>query len=411
MFSLTLNTENGDGVFTGGQTVRGKIIWQRLKPPKSDDPPARLRLEFTGRTHTKVVYKSDSHKSTERSRAELFTETSNLFEGPAGDMTEHSQDFAVQFPSTCSRAGTGSDMAKRIAPGHPLPPSMRAGYSSFTAEFSCFVEYKITVTLNHGFRADPAVQEQFLSFFPAAEPLSPFILGSVQNVREPPPATRRIKSPLLDPANQNRQLSFREKTKFAFRRKEVPEHLIRIHISHPSTIMLESPFGCTIRLEHLLDRSTAPELPTVTLRSVTTDVEVVTYAAAENSTGKDYSHDHTRVVLGFTAKPERFFDEARNLEQSEMCPNPLSKVLPTFTTFNIRQSYKLKTEILVLCCDQEFRIEKRTNVTVLVPPDVDAGMLAPAPPPRHTSGSPHSGHLDVASGVVDSVQILSLLGS
>ena len=369
--------------YRSGDEVRGKVTFKGTGPPKpgEEDAPVTVTVALWGRTKTKLNEYDNSNYtwSTYRGRADLFRETKIVFQDRANYRGNNVYAFSLPFPVTSPITAVGTQNAKQFPANHPLPPSMKIEHDGHTKQWECFVEYKLIASFVQGSTRTEIVSEHSIGFLPTAEALSRVEYEALPS--DPLPATQVIRSPLLDPANQGRDLGFREKARLALHRSDVPQHKFRVHISHPTSLILGSAIGCKIKLVHLPRESTAPQIPSIMLGSTTVELVAVTFAATEGIFS-DHNVDESRMVHQFQLNPARNFTAEEGWEKTLTSPDMLKKseALPTFATFNIRRAYFLKINATIWCCEKSFEVEKKTDVFVLLPPETGTQVLRPSQP-------------------------------
>lgn len=368
-----------------GTTIAGTVL---LRGGEDVDVQS-ITISLVGRCKTKVV-KSNGNNSTStyRGRAPLLLSRKVLFNGPHTLHPGHSWDFAFTFPMQC--VGRYQDPFKRtgafnLDAEQSLPPSFSDQNHGFGWHAKCFVNYELEAQLTSS-----RVKLLSPGNMEAARTLDFFVTRDVESP-DPQLATQYRKfdcrSLALHPGHEDVPLSFKEKMK-SLRSSKLPSALFKLHMLLPNVGVLGQVLPCFLRLEHDIEGSTSKSPPLVLLRKCLVELHSHTFVQCirnelfrEGDEHRDWKNGHLISSIDFTQHMEKAPPVSEQMDLRDIMKLTIPRYhRPTFSTFNIRRSYKLKICVTVDCAQKSFKAEFNTYDFKLLAADFN-------PSPVGTSGT------------------------
>ncbi|KAK4692698.1 hypothetical protein P7C71_g4559, partial [Lecanoromycetidae sp. Uapishka_2] len=192
----------------------------------------------------------------------------------------------------------------------------------------------------------------------------------------------------LLPGREDEKLTFKDKLK-NMRTSKLPVAKFSINLLLPKIAVVGKVFPVKLKLEHDIEGSSAPAPPMVFLKKCTVELRCLTLIQCIRDeifkTGDEQRDWQDTVRLASCDFSERM-DQAPAI--SELMD--LNKIMqigvtrqqkPSFSTFNIRRSYKLRLMLSVECAQKTFKREFQPWVDLVLlaadfVPRVDEGLVA-----------------------------------
>ena len=308
-----------------------------------------ITIRLVGRCKSKVVRRNGNSSTTYRGRAPLLEYRQVLFRGPNTMKTNgHSWPFSFTFPSHC--VARGADAFKQrhglfdINTQQSLPPSFASehtGFSGWTGE--CFVKYELEASLigRKIFSLGDLKSGKTLDFTTTRdiETFKPEFIGKGQRI-----ACHSLR---LQPGHEDGPLTFKEKLQSLY--KELPLAVFDLHVFLPKVGILARPLPLVLKMNHDAQASTAQSSPIITLRKCTVMLQAITYIQCirdellrQGDEQRDWSDDLHVASVDYSAN----MDKAPPVTESMDLQNLMQIKVPwyykpTFSTFNIRRTYRL----------------------------------------------------------------------
>ena len=309
-----------------------------------------ITICLVGRCKTKVVRSNGNSSSTYRGRAPLLEYRQVLFQGPNTMKTNgHSWPFSFTLPSHC--VARGADPFKQHHglfdnnPQQSLPPSFASERTSFGWRSECFVKYQLEASLIGNrtkiFSLGDLKSEKTLDFTTTRdiETLKPEFIEKCHKIA--------CYSLRLQPGHEDGPFSFKE-TLQSMRTSKLPVAFFQLQMLLPKVGILAHPLPLTLKLEHNVGASTTQSLPTVTLRRCMVTLQANTYIQCIRDeifrTGdeqRDWSNDFHIASVDYSAHMDKAppLTESMDLQKLMRIKVPWY-YKPTFSTFNIRRTYR-----------------------------------------------------------------------
>lgn len=327
-----------------------------------------ITISLVGRCKTKVVRSNGQNSSsTYRGRAPLLEYRQVLFKGPNTMKTNgHSWPFSFTFPPRC--VARGADPFKQrhglfdINPQQSLPPSFANDKHTFSWRGECFVKYELEASLIGNrtkiFSLGDLKTEKTLDFITTRdiETFKPDFIEKGQTIA--------CYSLRLQPGHENGPLTFKEKLQ-SIRTSKLPVAVFKLHMLLPKVGILAHSLPLILRLEHDIEASTTQSLPIVTLRKCMVELQANTYIQCirdemfrEGDEQRDWSDEFHIASIDYSADMEKAppVTESMDLQKLMRIKVPWHQK-PTFSTFNIRRTYRLAVKLSVDCAQKTFKAE------------------------------------------------------
>lgn len=161
------------------------------------------------------------------------------------------------------------------------------------------------------------------------------------------------------------------------RTSNLPVARFKVHMELPRVGVAGQPLPVFLKLDHDMERSTAPVSPIVLLKKCSLELRAFTFIQCmreemfhDGDEQRNWDTEHEIAFVDFTEKMEtapaltNHFD-LRNVMRVSVPPY----ARPTFSTFNIRRTYKLRLKLSVECAQKTFKAEFLTGDFVLLAKD------------------------------------------
>jgi hypothetical protein len=359
-------------VWHPGDAVEGTVV---LTSTEQIDVES-IEVEFEGRIKAKQQQNSGHiGVATPTAKISLFHESTTLFKGPYTlPSTTRKWPFRFQFPSDCRAArrwgaGTGGrtdgPQGSRVFdldPNQPLPPSMiETGDNSMNSETECVISYQVTAKcIRSGTFKTPLESIVPLKFTPYRSSAHP--IPDVGLVTWSRPFS--IKSYYLDPRLEDRPLTFKEKMKSTLHSKDIPEFKFELEVNVPTVAIIGQNVPIFLGVKHAsTGDATAKQIPEVYLTSYKIILDCFTYQMVERSESPFAGQDHVmnldssttldhwkgKVAVGGGIDLSQM-DGNRSRRESLFKNSPYGgHFVPTFRSFLVSRSYRLKVEGSIEC--------------------------------------------------------------
>lgn len=398
--ALGIRLKGNQVSYAPGDTIIGHVYRRN----HAVSPSASIQIKLGGRTKTKLIVSSGGNKrTTYRGRFNLIPENihwKQIFEGPlhieqGGD--EQVWPFAITLPKYVDpRYLQNGEQHESYLPLGATDCVLPSTYSYPTAGTTeAFVEYYLTATLRMRGKG-------------ASDGASAVLPITVKNLENGPPiadfAVKRAKSSQtiytyrLVPTMKEVKLSFSQKFKQVLQTTSVPTFVFNMFVGLPTIIQLDNPNPIPFRLNIVPDLKASSEAlrdvkHQVRLTYVSIRIFTLTEVICEGSFAphtKDKTNEYDLCVMSALSQSikdgiyipctdgESAIDigEMINLRLGHFRPGfpqlPGDRRLsfdPTFTTYNIRQSHRLKWEVRGIVAEEGFKEYGAVPITLLAPSD------------------------------------------
>lgn len=330
-----------------------------------------ITISLVGRCKTKVVRSNGQNSSTTyRGRVPLLEYRQVLFKGPNKMKTNgHSWPFNFTFPTRC--VARGADPFKQhhglfdFNPQQNLPPSFASENHSFGWRGECFIKYELEASLIGNrtkiFSLGDLKTEKTLDFTTTRdiEILKPDFVDKGQNIA--------CYSLRLQPGHGDGPLSFKEKLQ-SMRTSKLPVAIFKLHVLLPKVGVLAHPLPLILKMEHDTDASTAQSPPIITLRKCIVELQANTWIQCirdeifrEGDEQRDWSDEFPIASVDYSANMEKAPPVTEHVDLQKLMRIKVPRHhKPTFSTFNIRRTYRLVVKLSVDCAQKKFKAEFST---------------------------------------------------
>ena len=330
-----------------------------------------ITISLVGRCKSKVVRSNGQNSSsTYRGRAPLLEYRQVLFKGPNTMKTSgHSWPFSFTFPTRC--VARGADPFKQrhglfdLNPQQSLPPSFTNENHTFGWRGECFVKYELEASLignrTNLFSLRDLKIEKTLDFSTTRdiETIQPDFIERAHKI-----ACHSLR---LQPGHEDGPLTFKEKLQ-SMRTSKLPVAMFNLHMLLPKVGILAQPLPLILRMDHDIDASTTQSPPIVTLRKCVVQLQANTYIQCirdemfrEGDEQRYWSDDHHIASVDYSADMDKAppVTEYMDLQKLMRIRVPWHHK-PTFSTFNIRRTYRLAVKLSVDCAQKTFKADFAT---------------------------------------------------
>ncbi|KAL9072079.1 MAG: hypothetical protein Q9161_003854 [Pseudevernia consocians] len=327
-----------------------------------------ITISLVGRCKTKVVRSNGQNSSTTyRGRAPLLEYRQVLFKGPNKMKTNgHSWPFSFTFPTRC--VARGADPFKQrhglfdINPQQSLPPSFANENHTFGWRGECFVKYELEASLLGNrtkiFSPGDLKTEKPLDFTTTRdiETVKPDFIEKGHKIA--------CYSLRLQPGHEDGPLTFKEKLQ-SMRTSKLPVAMFKLQMLLPKVGILTHALPLILKIEHDIEASTTQSPPIVTLRKCTVELQANTYIQCirdeifrEGDEQRDWRDEFHIASVDYSADMEKAppVTEYMDLQRLMRIKVPWHHK-PTFSTFNIRRTYRLAVKLSVDCAQKTFKAE------------------------------------------------------
>ena len=317
-----------------------------------------ITIRLVGRCKSKVARKDGDSTSTYRGRAPLLEYRQVLFQGPNTMRTNgHSWPFSFTFPSHCVARGADSFKQRYglfdLNPQQCLPPSFASEHRSSKWKGECFVRYELEASLigTKIFSLGDLKSEKTLNFTTTRdiETFKPEFIEKGQRIA--------CYSLRLQPGREDGPLTFKEKLQSAFKEKlQSNLAVFHLHMLLPKVGILARPLPLVLKMDHDAEASTTQSSPIITLRKCTVMLQAITYIQCirdehlrQGDQQEDWSDDLHVASVDYSANMDKAppVTESIDLQKLMRIKVPWFYT-PTFSTFNIRRTYRFVYSWLLL---------------------------------------------------------------
>ena len=327
-----------------------------------------ITITLVGRCKSKVQRSNGQNNSTTyRGRAPLLEYRQVLFKGPNTMTTNgHSWPFTFTLPARC--LARGADPFKQrhgffdVNLQQSLPPSFFSESHTFTWRGECFVKYELEASLVGNrtklFSSGDLKTAKTLDFTTTrvVETVIPEFIEKGQKIA--------CHSLHLRPGREDGPLTFKEKLQ-SMRTSKLPVAIFNLQVLLPNVGILGHQLPLMLKIKHDVKASTAPSPPTVTLRMCTVELQANTYIQCirdemfrEGDEQRDWSDELHIASVDYSADMDKAppLTESIDLQKLMRVKIPWYHK-PSFSTFNIRRSYRLAVKLSVDCAQRTFKAE------------------------------------------------------
>ncbi|EON98414.1 hypothetical protein UCRPA7_6063 [Phaeoacremonium minimum UCRPA7] len=350
-----------------------------------------------------MTVSNGQNKSVYRGRFTLFETHEKLFEGPIHvppDGEPQVWPFAIAVPKGPSPRLVSSGNEQKYSnlslklediEKQSLPPAFYYAGDSWGKKFHGYVEYYLEAEIRLSGSGSPAGTATLPIF--VRPPSSPIPITDFDLKGRS--FGGLIKSQRLVPGMETTELSFKQKTQKFFGSSKVPEFIYSLEIDYPTVIQLGNPNTIPFKIRLLPNRSRTSDIiedvpQKVTLTKLTMELKANT---AVRCAGTFSSHDADKtakhpihlaqvmVGVGSIVVPSSVDEEAidlgalLDLRLDARRPYTMGRQLspfqnrlaPSFTTYNIRHSYRLKWEVTISIAGESTSLSGEYPVSILAP--------------------------------------------
>ena len=309
-----------------------------------------IAIRLVGRCKSKVVRRNGDSSTTYRGRAPLLEYRQVLFQGPNTMKTNgHSWPFSFTFPCYC--VARGADLFKQrhglfdINPQQSLPPSFASEHKSSGWRGECFVKYELEASLIGNrtkiFSLGNLKSEKTLDFTTTRdiEAFNPEFIEKGQRIA--------CYSLRLQPGHEDGPLTFKEKLQ-SLRKSQLPVAMFNLYIFLPKVGILARPLPLILKMDHDAEASTAQSSPIITLRKCTVMLQAITYIQCirdeflrQGDEQRDWSDDLHVASVDYSANMDKAPPVTESMDLQKLMRIKIPWFYkPTFSTFNIRRTYR-----------------------------------------------------------------------
>ncbi|KAL1864955.1 hypothetical protein Plec18167_009564 [Paecilomyces lecythidis] len=368
---LIIYLDNPLPSYSGGETIRGHITLESLTQLEVKD----IRIKLSGKAKTKIkkVKHVGAPRTTYRGKAILF-EKEKILAHVDGTLPPQTLEWPFEFTfPTHVQPRSGKSQWSSQTPfdaesTHSLPPTFTADVRNELWDIESVVAYRIQVDVSKTQRMLVGKSLLFhevipLTFIPPV-PFEEKGYASASRME-----TLTIRSLLLLPENRGRRLDIREKITSWLSPGQLPLFKFRVRLNYSSCLHQSEPMACTLDIEPMLEDSTVTSIPpTVFLESVSLTLLTRTVARSSPSIIGSLVGDveESKNILSKGSLRVPFTD---HIDISDTCGQiSLQHPDPSFSTFNICRSYKLRADIVLECAEKKVTFSV-SDADVLILPD------------------------------------------
>ena len=337
-----------------------------------------ITIRLVGRCKSKVVRgdKGDS-SSTYRGRAPLLEYRQVLFQGPNTMKTNgHSWPFSFTFPTYC--VARGADPFKQqhglfdVNPQQRLPPSFASEHRSSNWTGTCFVRYELEASLigkrAKFFSLGGLKSEKTLDFTTTRdiETFKPEFIEKGQRIA--------CYSLRLLPGHEDGPLTFKEKLR-SMRTSKLPVAMFLLRVFVPRVGILARPLPLVLKVDHDAGASTAQSSPIITLRKCTVMLQAMTYIQCvrdeflhQGDEQRDWSEDLHVASVDYSANMDKAPPVTGSMDLQQLMQIKVPWFYkPTFSTFNIRRTYRFVPSRVLFSFVQDQGLKSRVYLREQIP--------------------------------------------
>lgn len=370
---------DGSARCKAGSTISGTIELRG----DDDINVLSITISMIGRCKTKLVQSSGDTSQALRGRAPLVTQRILLFSGPSTLHPGHSWSFEFTLPYRCTERGqdpfnTRPESARGFfdTDAHQiLPPKFSDHHGSGIA----FISYELVANLVVDRRWPLSSKE-----IPTTRVLEFQTTRTVQVPDLQMDWMRRsfiCSSLALSPGHEDVRLTFKDKMKSMWNSK-LPTARFTLRVTYPRVAIIDQTIPITLGIDHDIDNSTAMAPPMVNLRTFSVALVALTDTQHYSTETPFIPGSDKERPSWATEYPFGSFQSTKKGPPNQVGAPPVDECLdlrnimklslpqgqaPTFSTFNIRRSYKLSFKVMIECAQQQFKAEFLTGGLVLLP--------------------------------------------
>ncbi|RGP60354.1 hypothetical protein FSPOR_10686 [Fusarium sporotrichioides] len=392
---LGIRLEGDQHSYAPGDTIIG-CVYRRNHVVSAN---ASIFISVSGRTKTKIVVSRGNSTSTYRGRFNLIPPRNRqkIFQGPlhiefGGD--EQVWPFAITLPKYVDpdhlQNGEQSEsfLPLRTA-DHVLPSTYTYPTVGHT---EAFVEYYLTAAMHLGGKSE-TVEATLPITVAGMDPTPPIADFGLKRAR----SSHQITTYRLVPGMDEVKLSFSQKFKQALQTTSVPQFAFDLFVGLPTTIQLDNPNPLPVQLHVVPNRKDTSEVlhdvpQKVKLSFLSIQVVTTTEVMCEGTFTPHTKDKNAEVNLGIMNVLSRAKDGIYIPCTNDCSPIDIGAMIdlrlgcfgpgfphrrgvqghsfnPSFTTYNIRQSHRLKWEIRGTIAGELFKENGAIPVKLLAPSD------------------------------------------
>ncbi|KAI9723823.1 MAG: hypothetical protein M1828_004073 [Chrysothrix sp. TS-e1954] len=359
-----------DHVFTAGETVTGYVV-TRVAPARNESIIVRL----SGRTKAKIEENRGQSSITYRARALLFDFP---WKEPQPEVRGDSTvwPFSISFPTDLESVH-GPYANGKIKPQdywqrtwrpkppfindhkQPLPPNCYEYAKDRIAIGESYVSYAVTASLTpYGKSKATAECMRLLNFQPwsTRSPETPLVMW-------PTNRTIEAKTWFLLPEYEGRSLTLKELSSSLFNSDRVPSIRFDVEMTIPLEISLGEAITTKLHFSAKAIHGSISVLPDITLMNTSITIRAYTSSRCPKRSKRDYKKESSRVVYSRARTIPVTLTKQNDYTVESLTP-PALGFAPTFATYNIVRTYRIKVEWHVRIKDKTFKIDRAAHVQV-----------------------------------------------
>lgn len=396
---LGIRLEGNQPSYSPGDTIIGSVFRRNHAVSAN----ATITISLSGRTKTKLVVSNGNNTTTYRGRFNLIPENAyrqKIFEGPlhievGGDA--QAWPFALTLPKYVDpKHLQNGDQNESYLPLGATDYVLPSTYTYPTAgSTEAFVEYVLSATLRLRGKSDADAAQATLPIkvmnLDTNPPIADFGVKEARSVQQ-------IITYRLVPGMETTKLSFSQKFKQVLQSTSVPQFAFSLFVGLPTIIQLDNPNPIPFKLRIIPNRDTTSEVirdvpQQVKLTFVSVRIATLTEVMCEGTFSPHTKEKNNEVDLCVMNALSGFKDGLYIPCSSKSPPLDIGEMIdlrlgcfgpgyprrlgggymsfdPSFTTYNIRQTYRLKWEVKGTLAGEEFKRIGTVPVKLLAPSDV-----------------------------------------
>lgn len=199
-----------------------------------------------------------------------------------------------------------------------------------------------------------------------------------------------VRSLLLLPENQGRELTFKERTKSVFQPSNLPDFYFEATVSMPNRMALGESLRFELNIGPQLEKSSAPAVPLIELIDFEYKIKAVTEVRSYGSLSGDVTNGAEENVLREIRESQRagkkLIKSIATLDKGNefktvYSTGKITGLAPSFTTYNIVRYYLVKGKWTLLIAGEELKINRQCPLQVFGAHSQILGNSRSAPPP------------------------------
>ncbi|SPO03595.1 uncharacterized protein DNG_06278 [Cephalotrichum gorgonifer] len=402
--SLEILLNGAQTTYNAGDTISGRVV--RTAPLVSSQ--ARVSIQLNGRTKSKmVVSRGQAGTSIYRGRFSLFNSDANrqqLSDGPihiAPDGDKQEWAFTITIPSAPDPASVIAQnhqkfsylpLGQRDIAAHTLPPVFFATGVFINTTYECFVEYFLEAKLHVEAAGGSGKEDRATVPLNILLPTTPDLADDFELVQRS--FLCRISTYRFLQGSESGSLSLGQRTRELFGSSKVPQLVSSLQVEHPTVLQVGNPNNIPFRLLILPEplqttESIRDTKQTITLTGMTFGIIASTKLMCAGTLSPHTSSQTRKFGFDLKAAIEKrgepivlpVGEKAQPLDVSELLginitsAIPLShrpfggrykgQLYPSFDTYNIKHSHKLKWTLTVTAAGESTEISNEADITLL----------------------------------------------